>query len=82
MEDETPMTIDELAAMVAKGFAELEQKMDTKFEYLEQKMDAKFQYLEQKMDKGFGEVNQRIDNIVAVHDDHSRRIKLLELKTA
>lgn len=71
MED---MTLDELARMVEDGFA----SVDRRFEEFEQK----FEELEQKMNAGFREIQARIDMVLAVHEDHSHRIKALELKAA
>lgn len=59
------MTLDELARMVADGFASVETRIDV---------------LEGKMEKGFREVHARIDQLTRLHEDHSRRIKNLELK--
>lgn len=71
MEDETTMTIEELAGIVAKGFLEMQKSM--------KEMETR---INTRMDKGFKEVHLRVDKVVAVHDDHARPIKKLELKTA
>ena len=82
MEDETTMTIEELAGIVAKGFLEMQKEMQKFADQVELSMREMEARINGRMDKGFKEVHLRIDKVVAVHDDHARRIKKLELKTA
>ena len=66
MIEETPMTIDELARMVADGFVNLQRSMEVSMQKSMREMEER--------------LNARIDKVVDVHEDHSRRIKNLELK--
>ncbi len=73
MKEETEL--DALARMVANGFSSMEKYMDERFGAV----DARFDLLESKVDA----TNARIDTIVMpTIEDHSRRIKDLEIAAA
>lgn len=66
------MTIDELGRMVAERFSSMQKYMDDQFEAV----DNRFKSLENEVRA----INQRIDTVVIpAIDDHSSRIKQLEL---
>ena len=87
MEKETE--IEGLARMVADGFSSMQKYLDERFEAVDERfdvMDERFDRLEirmERVEKVGQETNRRIDNVVMpMQDDHSRRIKDLELKIA
>ncbi len=72
------MDLDTLGRMVADGFL----AVDKRFDVLENRVGL----LEERVETGFREVNQRLtivenrlDTVVELLDDHSTRIKDLEL---
>lgn len=71
------ITLEQLAEMVAKGFAEVHEKMATKDELLSQigglrtEMNAGFAYINITLDKHMGEVRKQTDAL-------ARRVKRLE----
>lgn len=65
------MDLDTLARMVAEGFLGIDKRFE--------KVDERFETLEHSMNTGFKEVNARIDTVLRILDDHSTRIKDLEL---
>lgn len=77
MKEET--TINDLARMMADGFSAVQES----FTAFQVHVDERFDALEGRVDtleKEVRTINQRIDTVVIpVIDDHSRRIKNLEL---
>ena len=85
------MTLDDLALMVAKGFNDMDEKMDKRFKEVNEKMDKRFKEANEKMDKGFREakserediradINKKVDKIE--HNTLTYRVEKLEKKFA
>jgi glutamyl-tRNA reductase len=96
-EEATRVTIDDLARMVAGGFAEFRKDMTEGFAQIRTEMAEGFSEVRTEMAEGFSDVrqrvgslegevrltNQRLDEYISpTLEDHSRRIKDLELKVA
>lgn len=83
------ITLESLARMVANGFTEMKSYMDERFDDVDKRFDDVDNRFDE-VDKKFDRVNKRIDEtnrimdviVVPALDDHSRRIKDLELKVA
>jgi hypothetical protein len=80
------MDLDTLARMVAEGFLGIDKRfeilegsMNDRFESLEESMNGRFEKLEIDLEVGLRAVNKRLDSVVELLDDHSTRIKDLEL---
>ncbi|MEO6536564.1 MAG: hypothetical protein ABIT47_02655 [Candidatus Paceibacterota bacterium] len=94
MKEETE--IEWLARMFADSFSSMQKYMDKRFDAIDQRfdgVDGRLDGLESRMEKvefvvtetnhRLDETNSRIDTIVIpVLEDHSRRIKNLELRAA
>jgi len=59
------MTLDDLALMVAKGFNDMDEKMDRRFKEVNEKIDKGFKEVYGKMDEGFREAKVERENIEA-----------------
>ncbi|MDB5237644.1 MAG: hypothetical protein JWL88_746 [Parcubacteria group bacterium] len=88
---EKRITINELAKMVSDGFIRVDERfdqIDKRFDRLEDRVgnvEGKVGSLEVKIGSLEIEIHgtsQRIDRLVSVIDDHSKRIKKLEMKAA
>jgi archaellum component FlaC len=66
----TDEKIDELARMVAKGFGDVKDEMNIRFD----KIDERFE----KVDENFREVNMKLHDIDDAVRKHSTRIERLE----
>jgi|GEM_PF-2837826 len=83
------ITLDELAAMVARGFEhiqkdtndkfeEMRKSIDSRFEEMQKNMDTRFEEMQKHMDTRFDEVSKRLTNIEQGQKNHEFRIKQLE----
>lgn len=78
MEEEKETDLESLARIVANGFSTMEQSMNERFDAVDARfdaMDTRFDSVENRMEN----VEHRLDTVVDMLDDHSRRIKDLEL---
>lgn len=76
--------IDSLARMVAEGFKEVGKRFDEVYDRFDA-VDERLDKVEMRLDgvgKEVHQINQRIDKvIIPAIDEHSRRIKDLEVHT-
>ena len=90
-EKSTDKKIENLALMVAKGFNDVNERMDKRFKEMNEKMDNGFKEMDEKIDKGFHEakserediradINKKVDKIE--HNTLTYRVEKLEKKFA
>lgn len=69
------MTIDDLAAMVAKGFTDIEEKIDTRVGGLRTETKADFAALNKRIDGVQQSLSYKVDQLDAKLDQHRQETK-------
>lgn len=63
----TEELIDSLAETVAKGFYDIDVKMDQKFDAMQKQIDSRFK----QVDRRFEQVNEKFNSIYNILDNHT-----------
>jgi hypothetical protein len=70
-EEQPKITIDQLAGMMADGFAEMREQIDTSSDGVREEMKTRFASVDKRLDV----LNQKIDPVDAKLDQHRQETK-------